>query len=454
MGNDNYHEYAFSFLRPDGRRPDHGSNLEPLSVQLDQHGRDKAQVLSRDLYTDSNIFTWAINFHTTHTTCFAFQPYSTDDGFNRALNDYYDYVNQTLDITGRYTFEELREVWEIRRVLDGDILLVKTQSGEVQTIQSDWIRSDDKDGWVQGIQLNEYGRALAYAVERDTTRGRVVRAEIPATHAIFSAYYDPRIDSYRGVSPYISSFADFDDIEILSGFMMAKIKIEAILGIGIKKQHSSTPFNFNNQSFTGETGDSDTDAPAPRRKWNLTGGGVKLLDLLPGEDITQFGQTSPSSSYQQYLLSSVQKALKPLDIPMTLYQENLSNYYCSRAAYGLYRFANRRKTNYNQRLYTSLFRWRMAVDVLNGTFSIPSGMLIRDVPIKFILEDHSVLDMDKEMRGWGLAVQNGFSSPQEACAARGKDFYKVIDETAKAVQYATEKGVSLGCINMNTGGIQ
>ena len=455
------YNYAFSFLNTQGRRRDHGSQIQPQSVQLDETGRDKAHVLGRDLYKDSSLFRWAVDFHCKNTTGFVFQAKSKDKGFNRALEQYYEHFNRTLDFSGRYSFEELREIWERRAVIDGDVLLVKLNNGQIQSYQSDWIRGND-NGFVQGVKLDEFGRPLGYQIERTTTNGKTIKNYYPARHSILIAYWTGELDAYRGVSPLAPSFAIFEDLNDVQEFMTAKIKLEASMGIFLKKSKANSPFTFSAPDLPEELSDDNIEGHVnsdgsyanyqreKKRQWDFSKPGIKGFELEDGEDIAQVGNNSPGSTFKDYFLAILQAGLKPLSIPLTIYQENLSNYYCSRAAYGLYQYQTLNRLKFNRALYTKLFQWRLALDVLNGTIELPENMLVKDTPFTFIPEEHSVLDMDREMKGHGVGVQYGFVSPQQVCGKFGRDYYQTVDEIAQAMKYAQERGVNLSCFGATT----
>lgn len=182
-------EYAYGFLDAGGRRKDHGSELKPLAEALDTSKRKRALVLARDMYKESDIFKWAVDFHCNNVTSFAFHAGSNDSGFNGALYDFYRHFNASCDLSGRYTFEQLWDVWEHRKVLDGDVLIVRLDDGRLQTIQSNWlVEKAGEKNCAQGVYLDPFGRTLGYHVERKTTPGQILEYDIPARYALLDAY--------------------------------------------------------------------------------------------------------------------------------------------------------------------------------------------------------------------------------------------------------------------------
>lgn len=404
---------------------------------------------------------WAVDFHCLNTTSFGFRPMSDDQGFNAALQEFYDYFNETCDIAGRYRFEELWDVWEHRRVLDGDVLVVMLDDGRLQTIQSNWIVEDSSDvNCVQGLYLDPYGKTTGYHVERQTTRGQRVCYNIPAKYADFIAYYDYEVDAYRGVSPLLSSLTGYQDLDEILVDMYSKIKLESRLGLAIKSKKSELGYRPTELAQPATAGggevvgtvDANGNVVTGRRRQQLKMDEmVNILRLGANDELSNFMQTSPSTTFQQFFLMAVQAVLKPLGIPLTIYQENLSNYYCSRAAYGLYQNYIKDIVYGNWQRYTKYFRWRLAVADRNGEFKLPRGMLASQVPFAFMPEIHSVLDEDREAKGDQMQIRMGFSTPQKMAAKRGESYYDNIRDTAKAIAYATEHGVPVDGLT-ETGG--
>lgn len=56
------------------------------------------------------------------------------------------------------------------------------------------------------------------------------------------------------------------------------------------------------------------------------------------------------------------------------------------------------------------------------------------------------IDPVKDATATQMEISMGLTSPQRACAEKGRDFYDVIDELADARQYAAEKGVPLDAV--------
>lgn len=449
---------AYPQLVGNGRRRDHGSEIQAQAVSLDMHKRRRAVVLARDLYKESKVLRWAVDFHCLNTTSFGFRPMSDDQGFNRALLDFYDYFNETADLTGRFQFEELWDVWEHRRVLDGDVLVILLDDGRLQTIQSNWLADDPAcPDCVQGLYLDAYGRTTGYHVERQTTRGQIKRYRIPAEHTEFIAYYDYEVDAYRGVTPLMSALAGFQDLDEILVDMYSKIKLESRLGLAIKSRRNElgfqnpspaagTPTSGGGEVVGKVDGEGNLHSQDRQRQRLKMDEMINVLRLGANDELSSFMQTSPSTTFQQFFLMAVQADLKPLGIPLTMYQENLSNYYCSRAAYGLYQNFIKDIVYGNQQRYARLFRWRLAVADRKGEFRLPRGMLASHVPFAFMPEIHSVLDEDREARGSQLQIQMGFSTPQQEAAKRGKSYFDNIRETSRAMAFAKEQGVPISCL--------
>lgn len=457
-------KYAFSFLNPNGARKSHGSLRQSLNQELPLQGRNTISVGGQDLTHDNSVFAWALDFHINNTTSFSFQPRTGSATLDETLKAVYRKFNRTLDATGRMTFEDMRRMWEKRRMLDGDVLiyriLLPDGTPAVQTFQSDWIKSDDGGGWVQGVHLDEFGRAVEFQLDYNDTEGNNIKRTLDARHCKLMAYYDGQADSFRGLAPVTPALALFQDLTEIEIFTMGKIKTESVLGLAFVSAENKNRWGFTPRPFqdpgTGGTGTNGgtlatvnangeyipRDAPPVRRRLDFSGGGIKAFDLDPGEDIKTFSNASPSSTYKDWVLNTIQQGLKVFKIPMVIFQESLTNYYSSKAAYGIYIHETAPVARQNCDLYTDLFRWFLKVEYDNGKINL-EGEFPETVKFDFIRENHSVMDMDKEFGGLAIGIEKGLISPQEACAQGGRDYYKIIDETATACRYAQERGVLL-----------
>lgn len=81
--------------------------------------------------------------------------------------------------------------------------------------------------------------------------------------------------------------------------------------------------------------------------------------------------------------------------------------------------------------------------VADGTIRLPAGMNYEDIYYEHVPAGVPWWDPAKEARGQAMGVAMGVTSPQRVCRELGTDFETNIDEIAKAMAYAKERGVDL-----------
>ena len=83
--------------------------------------------------------------------------------------------NSDLIPMNRFSLAEMIRQAERRRVVDGDVFILKLRDGRLQLIESDLVRSPSGDvqsiyeaepNEVQGVRLSANGRALNYALHK------------------------------------------------------------------------------------------------------------------------------------------------------------------------------------------------------------------------------------------------------------------------------------------------
>lgn len=484
--NDKLIQRGYDFLNTKGRRADRGSTIKPQSEELDAEKRRKAIVTARDIYNNVIECYWAVNRYVAAVTGFVFQPTTKDRDLAQRLLDFYNRFNETADVTGRYTYSELLRLWELRQIIDGDVLKIRLMSGQIETIHADWIQTIDEpagETWVDGVRIDDYGRPLAYGIVRQTSRGKEIKRIIDAKHAYLKFHSDGRIDSYRGVSPLVSALAEFQDCKEIKTYTNTKVKLESILSLAIKRNTSKYDYGFQvgdyalgssgvaitndvaGEPSTGSTGTSNSVITDPtlsaddelNRNFELPDAeqGAAIVDIVGDETVNPISNQTPAASFKDFYDMSVKTAYKSLDIPGSFSDESLSNYNSMRCASMQFEDSTEAEVEKNHKEMVSDIVWAMRLAVASGNLVLPDGVEPSEKLFKLIHKRRRIIDADREFKSFGIGVSNGFWSFEDTCNMLGKDAYEVIDSNARIMEYAKSKGVSLPCITgINEDGTQ
>ena len=175
---------------------------------------------------------------------------------------------------------------------------------------------------------------------------------------------------------------------------------------------------------------------------NLNRGPVSL-DLNPGDDAKILESATPATETCNFLKLMIHVALKSLDIPYSFFDESFTNFYGSRGGLIQYLKSCKDEIADLQDFLDAWGDWRVGIAVADGEFKLPSGKEFTWLDWEWVPDGVPWWDPSKEVRGNSEAIAAGFTSPQRVCRESGTRFEKNIDETAAAMAYAKERGVSL-----------
>ena len=89
-----------------------------------------------------------------------------------------------------------------------------------------------------------------------------------------------------------------------------------------------------------------------------------------------------------------------------------------------------------------VYDWFVDAVVMEGIVAVPFGLTAEEIKAaRFKRPRRDYIDPQTEVQADILKCQAGFASPQEVCAARGQDFYKICDEIKAARDYAAKQGI-------------
>ena len=133
-------------------------------------------------------------------------------------------------------------------------------------------------------------------------------------------------------------------------------------------------------------------------------------------------------------------ALKSLDIPLSFYHEDLTNFFGSKQAERLYLFSAVQKREAHKRLRNAWLKWRLGIAVALGEVKLPRGMdfdaLYR--ACEWVPEGLPWWRPMEEVKSTIEAIASGQISTPEAVKERGRDAYEIAREQAKYDAYVAQ----------------
>lgn len=430
-----------------GRRRPPASRTSHEDVHADARSRLILSGSTRDLARNFSIAAWAIRKHLDFVADFTFQAKTSDEGFNRYLEQWW--VERTkkynFDVAARHSHRRAIRLVEAGRIVDGDCYWLKLRDGRIQALEGDRIANPEGgDDWVNGVRIDpNTGRALAYGICRriGNTRKELQRI-VPARNVLPHAAYEFRYDQVRGISPITSALNWYRDCYEGFDYALAKMKVGQLFGLQVLTDVGSLgPFTGPGTATYTEDADGDgVNDSAPRIDLKQ---GPFVTELDPGERIEVVESKTPSAETVEFLKLMVHIALRSLDIPYSFFDESFTNFYGSRGGLIQYLHSCDSKVRDLQEFQDEHFRWRAGIGIETGELDLPSGKGFEFLAWEFVPGGVPWWDPVKEARGQAMGIAMGVTSPQRVCREIGTNFETNIDEIAAAMAYARSQNVPL-----------
>lgn len=409
---------------------------------LRQKDREKLAATTQDSQRNFELVAWMVRKHLDYVTRFSFQCKTgvdeVDDNVEAFMNSWGSrYRCHTQNTHG---LRRMLRMAEARRIVDGDIGLIKVSRGrhygKIQVIEGDRIRDPqdprqrESQTWVNGVRISDDDTPTAYNVARRGEHGSYESdREVRERDMILHAYWDAthRFDQCRGISPIAAALNRARDLYEGFDYTLAKIKVAAMFGLKITRETSTDSYGDETETSAGKY---DVDF----------GRGPVKLELDPGDDAAFLESETPSTQTSEYLDKMTMLVCKSLDLPYSFYDEAHTNFYGSRGGLMQYIRSAKNKQEDCADVLNEVTAWRLGLAVAYREVDI--GRLdYRDIVWEWVPEGVPWWDPAKEVNGHLQSIGGGLNNPQAVCRMTGTDYYDNIDQIAAAKKYAEERGV-------------
>lgn len=417
------------------QRRDPGTRIQSSDALLDSTKRKRVIEGARELWRNYSVAAWAVRKHLDFVSTFTFQASTEDPVFNERLESLMAWWSRPIncDVAARHSLRRMIRLAEARRVLDGDIFLLKV-NGKLQGIEGDRIQNPTSQingnggtNWTHGIRLNPGGGMSAVQIFKRHSDGRYEEEkQVLAGNVMQLAYWDS-FDQVRGVSPLVSAIAEFQDSMEVKDYARAKAKITQLFALAI----------------TREMADSDDEEEVGSSYQIDLGRGPVKVELDPGDKMDFLESRHPSTEFQSFLTICMQAALKSLDIPWSFYDESFTNFFGSRAALIQYLQSVKSKRADIVEILDRVTVWKILSWVAEGALVLPRGYTVDDLKWDWIPAGMPWWNPKDEIAGDVLAIQNKLRTRSEIRRERyGDDWRDVVRQLAQEEQFLEEMGMS------------
>jgi lambda family phage portal protein len=435
-----------------GRKNSGGAALQPIGYgkprTLSPHSR-RIQIQSNRDMTENNplgnalLSRWVDNVIGEGMTA---KPKTSDKGFNEEVAHWWTEEYQA-DATGRFSNSEMQRIPAMSYCRDGDVGATMLKSGQLQIIESDYVRSPNRaddmylgrgvePDIVDGVKVNASGRPETYYIE-SLAGGEIKYAAVPARNFLFLANYDRANRTATRGTPLISVIRPLlDAIDATNEAVVMAHRIAASFGAMIKKDNPAQA------SSNLPTFGADPAAGEINRKYTMQPGMMEHLN--PGESIEQIKPEHPTANYGDFISLQIRMAGVVLGMPLELALLDFSktNYSSARASleqsYRSFRVQQRR---FADQWATKWYRWRVSKAVKSGVFGggVPEDFQRHT----WMAQPWPYLDPVKDAQGIMAMIDAGPTTLSDELAKRGYSFGDWIDMKREEIDRAAEAGVPL-----------
>lgn len=431
----------FDALNPQGRRRRASrQSRRPEDLLLTERRRDDLDANAYDLYRNLVTLRWMVrqtlNFVCTMDIQYKFE----DDGFNRALRERMETSCKDADEThsvGRMDWDDIRRSQEGGKITTGDSFIVPLREGTLQPVEGTYCRSPQVGSnggrWRNGARLNKRDRVLDWNFRTESLHGlpgnkqdQKVSARNVWQHV---QYDDTRSNQVRGVAEIISVINGLRDVGEGFDLNLVKLKVEAMLGVHIKRRPGEHSDLGKAVGADGQKTDDDDETDDDLHM--DFGRGPVVIDREDIEEVNLLMSKSPPQASQDFLRLCLLVGLMALDLPYNFLDSGHANFFGNQAAWNLYERSCvfRRKPQF--RLHKRMTDWRhlqwFMPKSLGGTgeFTLPRGMTsVRQIPYVWIPRGIPWWRPKEGLETDMMAVALGWKTNQNVCDERDLGSYE------------------------------
>lgn len=406
--------------------------------------RERATIISdaRDAIRNFSLAGFVVRKHLQSIAYYRFSACTPDREFNRSLERQIKRWSRrgNCDVSERHSFDELINVIEWHRAVDGDVGVMVLDDNRLQVIEGDRIRTPmgyvENDNWYHGVNVDECGRALKYAIAKRTREGSFEDERVVDADNLHLVGYYTRQDQIRGISLHAPAANMFAKLYESVDLALAKQKLEQCMGLATFLQEPSL------NDPTGLDGRRDE----INQRLTDTFGGITNIELMAGEDIKAFESNNPSSNFQAFTEQVLRMVFAAYDIPYSFYDGSKTNYYGSEGEFEQYIDSIERKQQPTIEMLNEItFGTLIPNWIMDGAIQFPAGWSLDDLADDCGWSGAGLPSwrLYRHIKDLIPAISAGMISPIYAAGEYGHSLKQNIDELAEIVAYAQEKGLEL-----------
>lgn len=358
-----------------------------------------------------------------------------------AWSDWVDKEN--ADIRGISTFYELQEMALRRMVYDGEILVNMTFEGtdiplSLQLIEGENIGavsvSENGNSIVNGVEVNKYGRPIAYHVFQTDPLGIRLfnEARLPSNRA-FLLHKPRRPSELRGVSMLALVLKRIHDVDEYMDADLIAARVAACFGAFVTSNTGGNPMVANKIDSKG-------------KKVRSMAPGI-IQHLRAGESISFAEPKRNAGTASEYSATQTRRIASGMGLSADIVTRNISGNFSAARQNML---EDQQSFKQMQRFIIEHFCmpvWQAFIEACYLKGIIPANDYAANPKlykkVAWLAPGWSWIDPVKEVNANKEAIKAGLTTLEDVCSASGKDWEEVLEQRKLEQDRIKELGVAL-----------
>lgn len=362
------------------------------------------------------------------------------------------------DVAGKMSFWDFQRAAQREKILVGDCLVVKTNRDPggpaLQFIEAERLdtppgrldaKTDTQNAVIEGVEVDDYGRALNYYVAPWSSRGLGVSVTehkiISADHGLHVAHRD-RAGMTRGVAVIAPALARLAMLDEGQNAVDIAHKVAACFAMVIQ---SSSPAAARSALQSGTSArDAQGDSITEPVRSLYAGEAGQIFVMNPGESASAVQGAHPSTNFIEYQRSVLMlvAAIMGHPIESVLLMNDRANYSVSRLAMlQSLNTAGPDREALSAQLNRPVYEWFVASMIESGALA---GDINDYMGVTWRAPRTRLLDPQKDIQAMALEVSQNFASHQDIVEELGRDPDAVYEDRRAEVERFKELGITPG----------
>lgn len=349
---------------------------------------------------------------------------------------------KNADVRGLSNFYELQEMALRRMLYDGEILINKTAQGDylplsIQLIEAENIGAtgmqNGKNNIINGVEVNEYGKPIAYHVYQSDPMGMCSFNTLRlTTDQAFLLFKPTRPSQIRGVSHLALVLKRIHDIDEYMDADLIAARVSACFSAFITSANSGRQIAMMQRDSKGRP--------------NMVMAPGTVQHLRPGESVSFADPKRNAGTASEYSATQTRRISSGLGMSADIVARNINGNFS----------AARQNLLEDQKTFRQLQEfviahfcmpiWRAFIDALYLVGELPADYLVNKdkyQEVSWLAPGWSWIDPVKEVTANKEAIKSGLTTLEEVCAASGRDWEEVLEQRKLEQDRAAELGVLL-----------